>query len=976
MTQEQMKRIPYNTTVTGTIVSRTLEPNQYTILYDGVQYEAFSLGNDRFNPGDSVYILVLNNTLSNKKMILGRTDLVPGVFGDPGFYGSFYDIESQSPNPLTSLIQPIKIRQTLEANGISIINGQTIKFQYAGTYSLTFSVQLTNNSNDIQKGIFWVRSNNQNYPNSGSEVDVIGRKSTGVPSRQLATVNYVASAEEGQEIELWWSATNNDLKLEYFPPTSLYPAVPSIILTIVPVSNLIVGPQGPKGDPGYGVPPGGTEGQVLAKASNSDYDVEWTSSSGTNTTYELETSGPIIEEEEINLARINLVGSDATTSSVVLQGGTNVTITESLGTITINSSGGGGGGMTYPGAGIAVSTGTSWGDSINDSSELALALLGSTTGTENLVFANSPTLVTPNLGTPSALTLTNATGLPVAGISNLGTGVGAFLITPTSANLAAAVTDETGTGLLVFATSPSLITPSLGAATATSINGTTIPTSKTLFTTDSGTLTGKLILSPGTAQPLDLVGVDHTFIQFYPQGIVAGRKAYLGFGSAGTNTLTISSTDIVNIDATNIVQLPGTKTKIGSTTLTQGGSVSVALPSSAGTLALTSDIPANIALTTGTLAQFAATTSSQLAGVISDETGSGALVFATSPSLTTPNIGVASGTALTLSGDLAVNGGDITSTATTFNLIDTNATTVNFAGAATTLTIGATTGTLRIENPTITTSVTSGTLALFNTGLTGTLNIGNAAATLSIGNAATTSTFGYTSTAASTTNISTGAVANTITKTINIGTGGASGSNTNIFIGSGTTGANTVIDIDGVGTADIIIDDSGLSAGGTAEEPAIYPSLNEYGSLGLAGARWYRLYTSRIISTPIYARTVTGTVRNLYINSGGEFGGISSSRRFKDNIEDFNGNYKSILQLEPKTFYYNLEETDKTEKQLGFIAEQAQELGLDFLYQVDDQGVPDYFAYEKLPIYLLGLAKEQQKLIEGLTARIEALENK
>jgi hypothetical protein len=51
-----------------------------------------------------------------------------------------------------------------------------------------------------------------------------------------------------------------------------------------------------------------------------------------------------------------------------------------------------------------------------------------------------------------------------------------------------------------------------------------------------------------------------------------------------------------------------------------------------------------LGLTSGTLGQFAATTSSQLAGVISDETGSGALVFGTSPTLTTPNIGVATGT--------------------------------------------------------------------------------------------------------------------------------------------------------------------------------------------------------------------------------------------------------------------------------------------------------------------------------------------
>jgi hypothetical protein len=51
------------------------------------------------------------------------------------------------------------------------------------------------------------------------------------------------------------------------------------------------------------------------------------------------------------------------------------------------------------------------------------------------------------------------------------------------------------------------------------------------------------------------------------------------------------------------------------------------------------------ALTSNPLSQFAATTSSQLAGVISDETGSGALVFATSPTLVTPALGTpASGT--------------------------------------------------------------------------------------------------------------------------------------------------------------------------------------------------------------------------------------------------------------------------------------------------------------------------------------------
>ena len=84
------------------------------------------------------------------------------------------------------------------------------------------------------------------------------------------------------------------------------------------------------------------------------------------------------------------------------------------------------------------------------------------TGSGALVFATSPSLTTPNLGTPSAATLTNATGLPVStGISGLGSGVATFLATPSSANLASAVTDETGSGALVFGTSPSITTATL-----------------------------------------------------------------------------------------------------------------------------------------------------------------------------------------------------------------------------------------------------------------------------------------------------------------------------------------------------------------------------------------------------------------------------------------------------------------------------------------------------------------------------------
>jgi hypothetical protein len=90
-----------------------------------------------------------------------------------------------------------------------------------------------------------------------------------------------------------------------------------------------------------------------------------------------------------------------------------------------------------------------------------------------------------------------------------GSGVAAWFANPTSANLAAAVTDETGSGALVFAVSPSFTTPSLGAATALTINRITFTqpaAGATLTIADGKTLTAN--------RTLTLTGTDGVTVTF------------------------------------------------------------------------------------------------------------------------------------------------------------------------------------------------------------------------------------------------------------------------------------------------------------------------------------------------------------------------------------------------------------------------------------------------------------------------------
>jgi hypothetical protein len=144
-------------------------------------------------------------------------------------------------------------------------------------------------------------------------------------------------------------------------------------------------------------------------------------------------------------------------------------------------------------------------------------------------------------------------------------------------------------------------------------------------------------------------------------------------------------------------------------------------------------------------------------------------------------------------------------------------------------------------------------------------------------------------------------------------------------------------------------------------------------TFGVTGSLFEFLSSSgnvRVAQT--YNNDMGGTTRAMRVSTTGTYGYVSSTRRRKEQIDNYSINSEGLLNLPVKKFKYINDETGV--QQYGFIAEEAQDLGLDELIQYDSTGVPDYFAYETLPVFLLQLIQEQDASIKSMKTRLDALE--
>jgi hypothetical protein len=185
----------------------------------------------------------LESDTQNLKIGNGRTPWVALPYhGCPGYWGSFWDTTSQTATANTPTAMLLR-KNDADNRGIKVLSNSRIAVDHPGIYSITFSIQFTNNDTAIHDINVWLRKNDSgasgNVPDSDSKFSIIA-KHGGTPGNIIGTVNYVLKLAAADYIELMWATSDADAYIHAEPAVSspyTHPAIPGIICTVAQVAS-------------------------------------------------------------------------------------------------------------------------------------------------------------------------------------------------------------------------------------------------------------------------------------------------------------------------------------------------------------------------------------------------------------------------------------------------------------------------------------------------------------------------------------------------------------------------------------------------------------------------------------------------------------------------------------------------------------------------------------------------------------------
>ncbi len=147
-----------------------------------------------------------------------------------GAYGVIYSTQSQ-PALAPNTPQIITLNTLNGSSGISLDNNKIV-IATPATYRMSVTLLTQNADNKEHDLTFWLKFLGNDYPNSAHTTTLPARKSTGTPSFQLFTYDFIGtSINTNDYVELYWKAESVLVSLIYTLGVGV-PNAPSVSVNI------------------------------------------------------------------------------------------------------------------------------------------------------------------------------------------------------------------------------------------------------------------------------------------------------------------------------------------------------------------------------------------------------------------------------------------------------------------------------------------------------------------------------------------------------------------------------------------------------------------------------------------------------------------------------------------------------------------------------------------------------------------------
>jgi hypothetical protein len=150
----------------------------------------------------------------------------------PTAHASYFDTTTQ-PNPVADAVNLFTYNSVVTQQAVTRGNPTSkVYVAQTGIYNFQFSAQLDKAGGSASAVYIWPRINGENLPDSATKIVIDG------PNNEIvAAWNFVLVLQANDYFELAWQSSDTDVVIPYVAATGNIPAIPSIILTVVWVSN-------------------------------------------------------------------------------------------------------------------------------------------------------------------------------------------------------------------------------------------------------------------------------------------------------------------------------------------------------------------------------------------------------------------------------------------------------------------------------------------------------------------------------------------------------------------------------------------------------------------------------------------------------------------------------------------------------------------------------------------------------------------